>query len=187
MIQDIIRQIEAEAKDVFGQLDGWFDADFELLNYRPLHGGWSASQVLSHISLTNYYLLILIKKGTARALQLAAGKGDSDFLEDYRLDRGKLKAIGDHGAFIWRRPDHMEPTGLLNLAETRMLLHEQMQDCLVYLNQMPNGEGALYLTTMTVNNLGKLDVYHYIYFLIQHAKRHLTQLELIREEMNKAL
>jgi hypothetical protein len=42
---------------------------------------------------------------------------------------------------------------------------------------MPNGEGILYKTTMSVNDLGKIDVYQYIYFLAQHAKRHLAQME----------
>jgi hypothetical protein len=186
MIQEIIRQTEADLTDVFNRIDTWFDAPDNLLHYRPANSGWTVAQVLKHVTLANHFLIILIKKGTARALQQAA-KGWPGIAAGYKLDMNRLQLVGEHGSFIWRHPDHMEPTGLLNLAETRMLLHEQMQDCLVYLNQMPNGEGALYLTTMTVNNLGKLDVYHYIYFLIQHAKRHLTQLELIREEMNKAL
>jgi hypothetical protein len=35
---------------------------------------------------------------------------------------------------------------------------------------------------MSVNNLGKLDVYQYIYFLSLHAERHLQQLKKIEEE-----
>lgn len=30
---------------------------------------------------------------------------------------------------------------------------------------------------MIVNNLGKIDVYQYIYFLSQHAQRHIAQME----------
>jgi hypothetical protein len=30
---------------------------------------------------------------------------------------------------------------------------------------------------MSVNNLGKLNVYEYVYFLAQHARRHLTQMQ----------
>jgi hypothetical protein len=39
-------------------------------------------------------------------------------------------------------------------------------------------------TMMSVNNIGKIDVYHYICFLVQHAKRHITQMEKIRDEFN---
>jgi hypothetical protein len=35
---------------------------------------------------------------------------------------------------------------------------------------------------MSVDELGKIDVYHYIYFLAQHAKRHLMQMEMIKAE-----
>jgi hypothetical protein len=30
---------------------------------------------------------------------------------------------------------------------------------------------------MSVNELGKLNVYEYVYFLTQHARRHLTQMQ----------
>jgi hypothetical protein len=30
---------------------------------------------------------------------------------------------------------------------------------------------------MTVDNLGKINVYEYIYFLSKHAERHLAQME----------
>ena len=43
--------------------------------------------------------------------------------------------------------------------------------------QMKNGEGLLYKTTMTVNELGKINVYEYIYFLSLHAQRHVTQMK----------
>ena len=48
---------------------------------------------------------------------------------------------------------------------------------------MPNGEGVLYQTTMSVNNLGKIDVYEYIYFLARHAQRHLEQMERNEREL----
>ncbi|MBP7554952.1 MAG: hypothetical protein KA821_01715, partial [Chitinophagaceae bacterium] len=50
------------------------------------------------------------------------------------------------------------------------------------LHSMPNGEGIVYKTTMTVNNLGKIDVYQYIYFLAQHASRHITQMQKMQNE-----
>jgi hypothetical protein len=40
---------------------------------------------------------------------------------------------------------------------------------------------------MSVNNLGKLDVYQYLYFLSLHAQRHLQQMNKIEEEFLQAL
>jgi hypothetical protein len=76
----------------------------------------------------------------------------------------------------------MEPKGVLSLNEVKSTLKEQMQECLVLLDQMTNGEGRLYKTMMSVNDLGKIDMYHYIYFLVQHANRHLMQMEKVRAE-----
>ncbi|MFD2875047.1 DinB family protein [Paenibacillus rhizoplanae] len=54
------------------------------------------------------------------------------------------------------------------------------------LKELEDGEGLLYTTTMTVNNLGKLDVYQYIYFLCQHAKRHIVQMQRVMDEYKEA-
>lgn len=70
----------------------------------------------------------------------------------------------------------MEPKGELKLSEIRSLIAQQYHQCLNYLNIMKDGEGLLYKTTMTVNELGKINVYEYIYFLSLHAQRHLTQM-----------
>jgi hypothetical protein len=76
----------------------------------------------------------------------------------------------------------MEPEGIRPLTEIRQELKEQAGRCLHYLHSMPNGEGVVYKTTMTVNNLGKIDVYQYIYFLTQHAGRHITQMQKVQDE-----
>ncbi|MFT3677544.1 MAG: DinB family protein [Chitinophagaceae bacterium] len=76
----------------------------------------------------------------------------------------------------------MEPEGIRPLAEIRQELKDQAARCLQYLHSMPNGEGIVYKTTMTVNNLGKIDVYQYIYFLAQHAARHITQMQKVQDE-----
>jgi hypothetical protein len=59
-----------------------------------------------------------------------------------------------------------------------------LKQCHALLQSLQGGEGVLYKTMMSVNNLGKIDVYHYIYFLVQHAKRHLTQMERVEIEFN---
>ncbi|WP_238654048.1 DinB family protein [Paenibacillus piscarius] len=76
----------------------------------------------------------------------------------------------------------MEPTEDKELGQIRALLEEQISECRELLKELEHGEGLLYTTTMTVNNLGKLDVYQYIYFLCQHAKRHIVQMQRVVEE-----
>jgi hypothetical protein len=87
-----------------------------------------------------------------------------------------LEKVGEYGSFKWIRPEHMEPKGELNLTEIRNLITQQYHQCLSYLDLMKNGEGLLCKTTMTVNELGKINAYEYIYFLSLHAKRHVTQM-----------
>jgi len=152
------------------------------LNYQPPGGGWTIRLILEHISLTNRFLLILIRKGADKAITRAKAIDSSDTQDDYDLDWGKLNQIGIHQSFNWNRPEHMEPTGITDLAEVKNTLHLQKSEALSYLNQLKNGEGTLYKTMMTVNNLGKIDVYHYIYFLVQHAKRHIGQMEKVKTE-----
>ncbi len=100
-----------------------------------------------------------------------------EVLINYTFDSAKLIEIGLHQSFVWIRPEHMEPTGKKPPEEVRHLLKWQLTQCITCLQAMPDGEGVFYKTTMSVNNLGKLDVYQYIYFLVQHARRHLTQMQ----------
>lgn len=183
MIQNVIGKIKSDLVKTFANVNDWFDMDSALLDYTLQNEGWTISQILEHISLTNYYLLILIRKGTSKAIEKSKIMDYDDLLIEYDLDWNKLISIGNHKSFEWSRPEHMEPTGKTALSEVRIKLDNQLQECLGYLQQMPNGEGILHKTMMTVNNLGKIDVYHYIYFLAQHAKRHITQMEKIKIKM----
>ncbi len=76
----------------------------------------------------------------------------------------------------------MEPQGIRSMSGIRQELKDQAARCLQHLHSMPNGEGIVYKTTMTVNNLGKIDVYQYIYFLAQHAARHITQMQKVQDK-----
>ncbi|HEX8658695.1 MAG TPA: hypothetical protein VF690_14210, partial [Hymenobacter sp.] len=59
---------------------------------------------------------------------------------------------------------------------------KQLGQCEKILQQLPNGEGVLYRITMSVNDLGKINVYELVYFLAKHAERHLTQIEQVAVE-----
>ncbi len=172
----MIGKIGEGLTETFAEVDTWFDRDKALRTYRPAHGGWTVNQILEHIALTNHFLLILIDKGAKKALK---NKDNSDLqmaLANYSFDLEGFEAVGITKSFDWPRPEHMEPTGRKPLAAVRVELAEQVQRCQNHLTHMPNGEGVLYRTTMTVNNLGKIDVYQYIWFLVLHARRHLQQL-----------
>jgi hypothetical protein len=184
MITNVINVIKGDLVQTFDEVFGWFHVHHSLLHYSPNNKGWSIKKILEHIFLTNHYLLILIRKGTVKAIE-KSGKSDySDLLQDYNLDLEKLRIIGNHRSFEWHRPDHMEPKGKMSIDEIRDKLQLQMNECLGYLNKLQHGEGVLYKTMMSVSGLGKIDVYHYIYFLVQHARRHLAQLEKVEHEFN---
>ncbi len=176
-IQDLIAQIKATLNQVFAEVDTWFEKPQELREYHPLYGGWTINEILEHVSLTNYFLLKLIDKGVLKALKNVNNLDLARELEDYKFGREKLDEIGIYKSFAWIRPEHMEPTGETALADIRNTIETQKNQCIGYLDQMPNGEGVLYKTTMTVNGLGKLNVYEYIYFLAKHAQRHIAQME----------
>lgn len=175
----IISDIRILLVDTFTVIDRWFDKPIAMRSYKPINGGWSIDEVLEHIGLTNHYLLILIEKGTRKALQNAAKMDIEAMLKTYTFHKDQLMEVGIHQSFTWIRPEHMEPGGQKITEEVRRQLKEQITQCLGYLEQLENGEGILYKTTMTVNNLGKIDVYEYIYFLGQHGARHLTQMDKI--------
>jgi len=175
-IEHIISTINKELISAFALLDRTFDEDEEFLRFNS--GGWSVTQILEHVTLTNHYLLLLIKKGADKAIKRAETTELNEAMFDqYTLATPAMEEIGMPSSFQWINPDHMNPTGVEPLYHVRTKLRHQLCECLDQLDLLKNGEGILHTTTMSVNNLGKLDVYQYIYFLALHIKRHVTQIE----------
>jgi uncharacterized damage-inducible protein DinB len=175
-IYTIISKINRELISAFASLDAWFDHDHEFLSDNS-SGGWSAAQILEHVMLTNHYLLILIKKGTRKANEVSAKASLQELINDYEFENNALNEVGIYKSFRWERPEHMEPKGNHSLTEIRDQLRDQLYQCLCCLDELADGQGVLYRMTMTVNNIGKLDVYQYLYFLALHIRRHIAQLE----------
>jgi hypothetical protein len=75
----------------------------------------------------------------------------------------------------------MEPTGA-PLANIHTKLQTQHQECLTFLTALAHGEGSLYTVRMSVQNLGKMDMYQWLYFLALHQKRHIAQIEQVFHE-----
>ncbi|MNI69559.1 DinB superfamily protein [compost metagenome] len=183
VIKQTIEFIDKELSQTLKEYQTWFCLNPELLNFKP-KVGWSIEQILEHVTLTNHFLLIIIRKGKRKALELASKKDFKTSLETYHNNLYELEAIAMHKSFNWIRPEHMEPKGDKQIGQVRELLDEQITECKEILKELRNGEGILYKITMSVNDLGKIDVYQYIYFLCQHAKRHITQMQKVKDEFS---
>ncbi|MFT5998354.1 MAG: hypothetical protein ACI81P_000807 [Neolewinella sp.] len=147
------------------------------LHHRLESGGWTAAEIIEHIGLTSHYLLIIIDKSAQKARRKAAGTNTAQIVTAADLDPDRLKNISLHKSFAWIRPEHMEPSGSANLQDVQDQLMDQLHRCLNHLQDLRDGAGLLHTTTMTVDNLGRLNVYEYIDFLARHVERHLTQLQ----------
>jgi hypothetical protein len=175
----IILQVSAaeRVKDAlaltFSDLDAWFERPLGELELRPGYpGAWSCLEHLEHIGLVNHFLLLTIRKGCAKALKRAghepAPEGQSEL--------APLFPIADPDAFPWPPPSHMLPAGGREPAQLRALLRSQGSTCLELLAGMPRGEGRLCTVRMSVQGLGRLDMYQWLFFLAQHGRYHLALL-----------
>lgn len=177
-----IQAVQQALSEAQVELERWFEQSEESRSYRPQDGGWSIQAILEHITLTNHYLLLIIRQGQEKAVR-RAGRGEP--VNEGESDLDRLAPIGHPDAFPWIRPEHMEPTGAL-LEDVRARLHAQYQECLTILSGLGNGEGSLYRVRMSVQNLGKMDMYQWLYFLMLHQKRHIVQIEQVFEEWQRS-
>lgn len=182
-LKDYIQTIQIHLIDTHNEVLNWFNLDKDTKQYKPLDNGWSISEILEHIVLTSHFLLILIDKGADKAIRNIKEESIEELLKIEELNLDRIDRIGMHKSFDWLRPEHMEPTGQKSELEIKSQLISQLNQCLTKLELLRNGEGLRYKTTMTVDGLGKINVYEYIYFLSQHAKRHIQQMEENKTEM----
>ena len=167
-------KVRAALVQMFSDLDGWFAGPPHGLGGRPGYpGAWSAVEHMEHVSLVNHFLLLTIAKGCAKALKRAAGCSP---LSQNESDLVPLFPLADPDAFPWSPPAHMVPAGGSEPAELRALLRAQCRQCLELLAAMPAGEGRLCTIRMSVHDLGRLDMYQWLYFLAQHGRYHLVLL-----------
>lgn len=184
-INETITFIRKELISAFAVLDAWFDKDDNLHQFKHNQEAFAVREILEHIMLTSHYLMLLIDKGGKKALKKAQAENLHDVLLNYTCKLDILQGIDTHNGFAWAAPGHMQPSGTRPLHEVRTELRDQLDRCLCHLALLCNGEGVLHKTTMTINGIGKIDVYQYIYFLVLHIKRHLAQLEKIEVDYVK--
>ena len=175
---ETIATVRRTLLDTFAEIDRWFERAGHLRRYRPRTGGWTIDEVLEHVTLTNHFLMLILRKWVEIALRRAGRTPITEGESDLRV----LEVVGRRGSFGWVRPVHMEPTGNVTPEAVRETMQEQCRECLKLLEQLGTGEGALCRVTMTVNDLGKIDLYQWLYFVAMHARRHLRQLVAIERE-----
>jgi len=165
-----IAAVRSAIDESFARLDDLCARPAAQLHQRPAYpDAWTMDEHLEHVSLVNHFLLLTIGKGVATALRRARTQpvppGESDLL--------RLAPIADPSAFPWEPPGHMIPSGTKAVADVRALLNTQHGYCRALLERVGNGEGRLCSFSMSVYDLGRLDMYQWLYFLTQHTRWHL--------------
>ena len=170
--QQTVQKVSSSIHATFARIYPWFGQITEALDYKPSDGGWSIAEILEHITLTSHFLLIVAENGCAKAVKRA----QTHAVDDSESDLDRLGVIGQKGSFHWIRPAHMEPKGA-KLSEVLATMKAQEARCADLLGKLTNGEGSLFNVNMSVNGIGRIDLYQWIYFIAQHASRHVTQME----------
>ena len=181
-LEKFIQEIQVHLIQTHSKIFDWFLEEEAVKNYRPKDNGWTIVEILEHIALTSHFLLILIDKGAEKALRNVKGLSLDKLIEEFDYDVDKLSNIGMHKSFSWMRPEHMKPTGTKSEFEIQQEMVAQINRCLLQLESLKNGEGLRHTTMMSVNELGKINVYEYIYFLSKHGERHIQQMIENRNE-----
>ena len=162
--------VRSALDETFTRLDGLCAKPNDDLHHRPAYpDAWTMAEHLEHISLVNHFLLLTIGKGVATALRRARTQP----IPPGKSALARLAPIADPDAFSWEPPGHMIPTGSKTVAEVRALLNAQRGECLGLLERMGKGEGRLCNFRMSVYGLDMLDMYQWLYFLVQHGCWHL--------------
>jgi hypothetical protein len=153
--QNTIARIRNGLVETFTRIDSCFDLPIDNRQYHPSADVWSIDEILEHITLTNHYLMLTLRASCRKALRRA----QTTNIPDGESDLDRIVKISNPDAFAWIRPEHMEPTYTKSSDEVRLIMRHQYHECLVLLNSVANGEGTLHKVRMSVQNLGKLDVY----------------------------
>src|SRR5688572_12221379 len=181
-LEYILNNLKRELIRTFAVVDEWFDKELSLCNYTPVDQKWTVYEVLEHIMLANQSLLIIIDDGTVKALQKEdVLNAQRELPTNYLLGNEALLAVADPHAFTWQHHEDHQPHGERKPHEIRRELRDQLEQCLITLELLPNGEGLLHQANIPVTTIGALDVYQCLYFLALHAQRHLRQMEKIQK------
>ncbi len=172
MYANTIGTVQRTIEEVYSSVDTWFDKPHAMRAFRPSNNGWTIDEILEHITLTNHFLLIIIRKGMEKALRRSQTQQPSDGESDLHF----MNVVCYTKALRWAHPEHMTPQGKESPEAIRHRMRQQYAECLALLGQLRNGEGSLHTVRMSVGELGKIDMYQWLYFLALHIRRHFDQL-----------
>ena len=180
-VDNVLRTVEKEAISTFSLLDGWFDEEQAVLDYRPQAEALNAHEILVQSMLTCRNLMEEVDKGCALALECAQENKGFDWNQYTLLPQ---EAIEGHN-----RPYYHASMREGTIAgdffpadDVRVSLRTQLLKCLEHLDMLQNGEGVHYKISYTDQGIGDLDIYQHLYLLTLYGKGQLDQLRHNKKE-----
>jgi hypothetical protein len=131
----------------FAVLDGWFDCDPDLLNFK-VEGESTIAGLLKCIVLNNHHLLQIPDVDEIGMKNTVP----------YNLDLAEL----EHAARHWHRPPDDE--GQVDFEATRALLREQLETALMILDRAESNSSATF-HPLAHAEPGSWDGFHRLYFM----------------------
>jgi hypothetical protein len=179
-VDSVLKTVEKEAISTFSLLDGWFDEEQAVLDYRPQAEARNAHEILVHAVLTCSNLMEEIEKGSACALECSDASEAFDWNQYTLLPKEVIEARDVHCYALplpGTKAEEVFPIG-----NVRVSLRAQLLKCLEQLDLLQNGEGVRYKISDRDFGIGDLDIYQYLYFLTQYGKWQLDQLRHNKKE-----
>ena len=180
-VDNVLRTVEKEAISTFSLLDGWFDEEPAVLDYRPQAEALNAHEILVQSMLTCRNLMEEIDKGSARALECAQENEGFDW-NQYTLLPPEVIEVHDRPYYHARMLEGTIARDFFPADDVRVSLRAQLLKCLEHLDMLQNGEGVHYKISYTDYGIGDLDIYQYLYFLTLSVKGQLDQLRYNKKE-----
>jgi len=180
-VDSILKTVEKEAISTFSLLDGWFDEEQAVLDYRPQAEALNAHEILVQSMLTCRDLMEEVDKGSARALACAQENEGFDWNQYTLLPQDVLEARNRP----YYRARMLEGTivgDFFPADDVRVSLRTQLLKCLEHLDMLQNGEGVHYKISYTDYGIGDLDIYQHLYLLTFYGKEQLDQLRYNKKE-----
>lgn len=180
-VDSILKTVEKEAISTFSLLDGWFDEEQAVLNYRPQAEAWNAHEILVHAMLTCTNLMEEVEKGSACALECTDENEAFDWNQYTLLPKEVTEARDLPYYYAAPLPD-AKVEDVFPIDNVRVSLRAQLLKCLEQLDKLQNGEGVRYKIFHGDFGIGDLDLYQNLYFLTQYGKWQLDQLRHNKRE-----
>jgi hypothetical protein len=154
----------------FAVLDGWFDSDPDVLNFK-VDGESTITALMRCITLNNDHLLQIPN------VDEAGTKGNAF---QYNLDLAELEYAARH----WQRPPDEE--GDFDLNELRSRLRMQLDISLIILERAENHSTETYHPLTSAED-GSWDGFHRLYFMGLLMRQYTRRFGQIAEYCNDAL